>query len=103
MWSQRIGITNQSDNIMQTMPSPAPLAVSQAVWQDWTHLPWLERGNAAGSEMQFCFRLLESAAETDGLAAFLKRELPEIASEFAAQWVGVLHRGTGWERLGEFG
>jgi Nif-specific regulatory protein len=103
MCLQSIAAASQSDNNMEIKTSPAPLAVSQAVWQDWTHLPWLDRGIATGSELQFCFRLLESAAEAEGLAAFLKQELPEIASEFAAQWVGVLHRGAGWERLGEFG
>ncbi|MBS0262180.1 MAG: sigma-54-dependent Fis family transcriptional regulator [Planctomycetes bacterium] len=88
---------------MEVFAPPGPLAVSQPIWQNWSHLPWLERGNSAANELQFCFRLLESAAQTDGLTAFLKHELPEVASEFAAQWVGIVQRGSDWERLGEFG
>src|SRR5207244_276507 len=53
--------------------------------------------------VQFCLRLIESAAAAENLVAFLRAELPEIASEFAAQWVGVVRRALDWDRLGEFG
>ncbi|MBI3865860.1 MAG: sigma-54-dependent Fis family transcriptional regulator [Planctomycetia bacterium] len=88
---------------MESAAHQAPLAVSQPEWQTWSSLPWLSRANPANAELQFCIRLIESAAGAGGLAAFLKQELPEVASEFAAQWVAVLHRGSDWERLGEFG
>jgi Nif-specific regulatory protein len=89
---------------MEATVSQKPLAITQPTWRSWSELPWLGRSNGpTGGELQFCFRLLESALESKGLSDFLKQELPEIASEFAAQWVGILHRGTGWERLGEFG
>lgn len=63
----------------------------------------MQRNAPSAAEVQFCFRLLESAAQADGQAAFLKQELPEVASQFAAQWVGVFRRGSEWERLAEFG
>jgi Nif-specific regulatory protein len=50
-----------------------------------------------------CLRLLESAPAAEGLLPFLKQFLPEIASEFAVQWVGILQRGTTWSTVGEFG
>jgi Nif-specific regulatory protein len=33
----------------------------------------------------------------------LRQELPELASEFSAQWAAILHRGAEWERIAEFG
>jgi Nif-specific regulatory protein len=48
-------------------------------------------------------RLLESAVDAESTTAYLRHELPEVASEFATQWVAVLRRGTEWDRLGEFG
>ncbi len=88
---------------MEVLATHGTMTVSQPEWLNWSNLPWLGRGGAAGNELQFCFRLLESAVRAEGLAQFLTQELPEIASEFAAQWVSVVHRGTEWERLGEFG
>ena len=72
-------------------------------WLNWSNLPWMGRGVPAGAEVQFCFRLIESAVQAESLAAYLKQELPEVASVFAAQWVGVFRRGSEWERLAEFG
>ena len=43
------------------------------------------------------------AAQAQGQSEFLKHELPDVASEFAAQWVGVFCRGSEWVRLAEFG
>jgi Nif-specific regulatory protein len=54
-------------------------------------------------EAQLALRLLESAVGAESAASYLKQELPEIASEFAAQWIAVLQRGSDWGRLGEFG
>lgn len=61
------------------------------------------RAAPGGAEVQFCFRLIESAAQAEGQSGLLKQELPEVASHFAAQWVGVFRRGSEWERLAEFG
>jgi transcriptional regulator with GAF, ATPase, and Fis domain len=93
----------RTDNIMEVIPAPAPLAVSHSEWLTWQNLPWLSRTAPGAVELQFSFGLLESGLKTEGVVPLLREELPEIASEFAAQWVGVLHRGIDWERLGEFG
>ena len=95
--------SGKTDNIMEVIPAPAPLAVSRSEWITWSNLPWLSRTAPGAAELQFCFGLLESGTKTQSLPEFLRQELPEIASEFAAQWVGVVHRGIEWERLGEFG
>ena len=80
-----------------------PLAVSQPEWTTWSNLPWLARSAPGGGEIEFCLRLVESAAQADGPATLLRQELPEIASEFAAQWVGVIRRDLDWATVGEFG
>ena len=88
---------------MEVAPTPTFATVLHMEWLTWSNLPWMQRGGSLGAEVQFCFRLLESAAQTEGQSTFLKQELPEVASQFAAQWVGVLRRGSEWERLAEFG
>jgi transcriptional regulator with GAF, ATPase, and Fis domain len=77
--------------------------VSQAVWQSWAALPWLAANSPARDEIQFCLRLLDAAVAAESQAEFLKQALPEIASEFSAQWAVLLRRSLEWERLGEFG
>jgi Nif-specific regulatory protein len=72
-------------------------------WLTWSNLPWMGRTAAGGTEVQFSFRLIEAATQADGLSELLRQELPEVASQFAAQWVGVFRRGSDWERLAEFG
>ena len=88
---------------MEAVQPSAPHAVSQPVWHSWSALPWLGRGAGVGGEAQLALRLLDSAVDVESMAIYLKQELPEIASEFAVQWIGVLRRGTSWDRLGEFG
>lgn len=88
---------------MDAARAKTPQAVSQPVWQQWSALPWLAHGSGGGVAAQLGLRLLESGASATGSDAYLRQELPEIASEFSAQWVAVLHRGAEWERLGEFG
>src|SRR5258708_4091014 len=88
---------------MEVAPILASLSVSPVEWLPWSELPWMERAVPGGAELRFCFRLIESAAQAESPAVFLKHELPEVASEFAAQWAGVFRRGSEWERLAEFG
>ncbi|MEZ6063142.1 MAG: sigma-54-dependent Fis family transcriptional regulator [Planctomycetaceae bacterium] len=74
---------------------------------------WIERnemlqnqGNDAfGSLIQLCGRQLADAVEADDLGEFLHRQLAELASELAAQWVAVLKRipGPAWQTLAEHG
>jgi Nif-specific regulatory protein len=88
---------------MDVVQVSAPQSVSQPGWQTWSALPWLARGSAGGLEGPLGLRLLESALEAESTSSYLRQELPEIASEFSAQWVAVLRHGPEWERLGEFG
>jgi Nif-specific regulatory protein len=81
----------------------APVSISQPEWQEWGALPWLSRSAPGSSETQLWLRLVESAARMESRAALLRQQLPEIGSEFAAQWVCVLKRGEEWERIAEFG
>ncbi len=80
-----------------------PAAVSQPDWLAWASLPWLARSAPGGAELQLCLRLIESASRFAGSTDLLKQELPEIASEFSAQWVGLVRRGPQLETIAEFG
>lgn len=71
-------------------------------WLNWNDLPWLARGSQA-LELDVCLPLLDRLRGVDGVQAYLKDSLPELAAEFAANWVAVLHRTTDWQRVGEFG
>lgn len=71
-------------------------------WRKWSEVPWPPR-IAANPELQLCFQLLESAVGITEPAFYWRDQLPEVASEFAAQWVGLLSHTTRWERLAEFG
>ncbi len=71
-------------------------------WSSWSELPWVSR-SAGLPELQLCIRLLESAAQVEEVDGYLKQELPEAGSEFAASWIAVYSRGGEWEKLGEFG
>src|SRR6267154_2011241 len=88
---------------MVITPTPAPLSVSQPEWQTWASLPWLARAAPGSNEIQLCLRLVESATTAESYSAFVRQELPEIASEFAAQWVGIVRRSPDWKIAAEFG
>lgn len=68
----------------------------------WNELPWVARGEA-GTALQLCDRLLQSAMTSETAVAFLHAELPELATEFAVQWGSVWKRTTQWELLVECG
>lgn len=88
---------------MEVARAHPPQTVSQPNWLTWSGLPWLSRGSSVGTEVQLALRLLEAAVTAESLASYLRQELPEIASDFAAQWTAVVQRGSDWDRLGEFG
>ncbi|MSR60505.1 MAG: sigma-54-dependent Fis family transcriptional regulator [Planctomycetaceae bacterium] len=88
---------------MEVVQPHATQTVSQPTWLTWSALPWISRGASTALEAQLALRLLESAVEAPGVSSYLRQELPEVASEFAAQWIAVMQRGAEWERLGEFG
>jgi hypothetical protein len=42
---------------------------------------------------------VETAAKAESVVGFLRQELPEIASEFSAQWVGAVRRDPDLQRF----
>ncbi|MBC8290095.1 MAG: sigma-54-dependent Fis family transcriptional regulator [Planctomycetes bacterium] len=68
----------------------------------WSGLPWLQT-EGAGLALQLCDRLLQSVASTPTSAEFLAHQLPDIASEFSVQWIGVVDREADWTIRAEFG
>lgn len=84
-----------------TTPRPPDIA-PRTEWKKWGELPWFSH-SSANSELQLCIQLLESVGEMPDVTRFWQQQLPEIASEFAAQWVGLMARRGTWDRLVEFG
>jgi len=68
----------------------------------WSELPWLQT-EGAGVALQLCDRLLQSVESTPTSAEFLAHQLPDIASEFSVQWIGVIDREGDWSTRAEFG
>jgi transcriptional regulator with GAF, ATPase, and Fis domain len=62
-------------------------------------------GDACSTLIQLCGRQLAAAQEADSLSAFLAQELPQVATELAAQWVAVVRRvpGPAWDTVAEHG
>ena len=75
----------------------------ESSWLTWSQLPWLSSSDPRATSLQVCDRLLSFAAETDSLSRFLHEQLPEIATEFSAQWVCVIERTPEWQSVAEFG
>lgn len=73
-----------------------------ANWMTWSGLPWLQT-EGAGVALQLCDRLLQSVESTPTSAEFLAHQLPDIASEFSVQWIGVIDREADWWVRAEFG
>ena len=80
-----------------------PSTVLQPEWVTWSDLPWLARTTPGASEIEACLRLVDSGAQADSETILFRQELPEIASEFAAQWVSIVRRDLEWRSIGEFG
>ena len=75
----------------------------KARWLSWGDLPWLSRSEAGGGILQLAERLLEASLEATSPTAFLNRHLPEITTEFSAQWCSVYKRTPQWTRVAETG
>ena len=73
-----------------------------ANWMTWSGLPWLQT-EGAGVALQLCDRLLQSVESLPTSAEFLAHLLPDIASEFSVQWIGVIDRESDWSVRAEFG
>lgn len=78
------------------------IAVS-AQWTTWSSLPWLQKNDETGTTLQLADRLLHGAASSESLSEFAAVSLPDIASEFAVQWIGVVDRWPQWSVQHEFG
>ena len=72
-------------------------------WTTWNSLPWLQQADENGTTVQLGDRILQNAASCDSLADFVAATLPDIASEFGVQWVGVVDRWPQWAVQHEFG
>ena len=68
----------------------------------WNELPWVARGET-GTAVQLCDRLIQASLSSDSAAGFLQSQLPELATEFPAQWVAVWTRTPQWEFVAEHG
>jgi transcriptional regulator with GAF, ATPase, and Fis domain len=75
----------------------------KARWLSWGDLPWLSRSEAGGGIVQLAERLLEASLEASTSTSFLNRRLPEITTEFSAQWCSVYKRTPQWTRVAETG
>ena len=75
----------------------------KARWLSWGDLPWLSRSEAGGGIVQLAERLLEASLEASTSTSFLHRRLPEITTEFSAQWCSVYKRTPQWTRVAETG
>ena len=75
----------------------------ETVWSERSELPWNKSGTAGYRDWRLFVRLVEEVVERPETTIYLRHALPEIASEFAAQWAGVLVRRTSWQTLSEFG
>ncbi len=75
----------------------------KARWLSWGDLPWLSRSEAGGGILQLAERLLEASLEATTPTSFLNRRLPEITTEFSAQWCSVYKRTPQWTRIAETG
>ena len=73
-----------------------------ANWMTWSEIPWLQT-EGAGVSLLLCDRLLRSVESTPTSAEFLAHQLPDIASEFSVQWIGVIDREAHWSIRAEFG
>ena len=72
-------------------------------WISWKELAWFSQPNAGSTTVRLCHRLLKTALQSDTTALALTSQLPDIASEFGAQWAAVLQRTPDWQVVSKFG
>eukprot|EP00913_Durusdinium_trenchii_P010857 g10186.t1 len=75
----------------------------QTQWMSWPQLPWLSIPDRGGETIQLGERLLQAALKADSGEKFLQNQLTEIATEFSAQWVGIVRRAPEWKAIAECG
>lgn len=72
-------------------------------WMRWSEIPWLSRSEAGSGALQLAERLVEASLDAVKPIPFLSRRLPEITTEFSAQWCSVYKRTPQWTRIAESG
>ncbi len=72
-------------------------------WMRWAEIPWISRSEAGGGALHLSERLLEASLDAVKPVPFLNRRLPEITTEFSAQWCCVYKRTPQWTRVAECG
>ncbi|MDA0282327.1 MAG: hypothetical protein O3B86_03130, partial [Planctomycetota bacterium] len=74
-----------------------------AQWTTWNSLPWLQQADDSGTTLQLADRMLHGVAGSESLSDFVAACLPDMASEFSVQWIGVVDRWPNWSIQHEFG
>jgi transcriptional regulator with GAF, ATPase, and Fis domain len=96
--SPTFGIPQQRDSVNKTED-----VILRTAWVKWRELPWGAAGDGVATTVQLCERMLESAVEAADTGAFLRTQLPEVGTEFSAQWSAILARTPRWEVAVECG
>ena len=72
---------------------------TQSVWVSTNGIA----SESSGSVTQLCDRLVRDLTAAESLAEYASLVLPDVASEFGVQWVGVAERWPEWKVTAEFG
>ncbi len=72
-------------------------------WLSWNDVPWLKPSQAGSGILTLCDALLKALPEAHSVPDFLAEQLPSVAAEFSAQWVGLMRRTPVWETVSEWG
>lgn len=69
-----------------------------AKWMSFNELPFGRGGSPLATVFQLGERLLTGALTAESSEEFLANQLPEVATEFPAQWVAILQRTPEWQQ-----
>jgi len=72
-------------------------------WISWKDLACFSQPDSGSTTVRLCRRLLDAALQTDSTIAALSVQLPDVASEFGAQWTAFLQRTPHWHIEAKFG
>lgn len=79
------------------------MTAAEIHWMGWNESPWRTQPELGSSLVGLSDRLLNAGLEYERLESLLETQLPQIASEFSARWVGILQRQPQWSVVAEFG
>ena len=83
-------------------PRKASVLVSTK-WIMWQQVASLIQADDGARLLQAADQLFDVAISANSIADFLRRQLPELAGELAANSAGILNRTPEWEVLGLHG